>query len=45
MSLKPRLDSSVPSRIMGGSFKLVRSEKVSETPSRVLLDVYYRKCR
>lgn len=42
MVLKPWLDSSVSSR-MTGSFELVRSDQVSETPCGVPLDVGSRK--
>ena len=43
VSLKPRFDSSI-GQGNNGSFKLVKSAKVSETPSGVPLDVCC-KCR
>ena len=39
VSLKTRVDSSVAGRIITGSFELVKSDKVSETPSGEPLDV------
>ena len=42
VSLKPRLDSSVSGRVISGSFKLVRSETVSETLSGVPSDVCWK---
>ena len=44
MSLRPQLDSSVSGRVATGYFELVRSEKVSEKPSGVPLDVCCKCC-